>query len=192
MNETEGHQVTISYLNKTGESDRHKAEFESADNVILAFPLYTDAMPGIVKHFIEALAGVDGEGKKKLGFVVQSGFPEAVHCSFVEKYLEKLAQRWNCQYLGTILKGGVEGIQEMPPAMTKKLFTAFTQLGRIFGQTGGFDRAIIASLRKNYRFGWFILLILRVVKALGLLDMGWKKHLKKHNALDRAYDRPYA
>lgn len=192
MNETGGHQATYSYLIKTSESNRHREEFQAADTVILAFPLYTDAMPGIVKHFIEALAGIDGERRKKLGFIIQSGFPEAVHCSFVEKYLEKLAQRWNCQYLGTILKGGVEGIQQMPPRMTKKLFAAFTQAGRLFGQTGEFNQAVIASLRKNYRFGWFMLLILRIVKAIGLLDYGWKAQLKKHNALAKAYDRPYA
>ncbi len=62
----------------------------------------------LLEHFLKA-------------FMVQGGFPEAYQSRFVERYLEKLAKRLNCQYLGCIVKGGIEGIQTMPQFMTKRI-----------------------------------------------------------------------
>ena len=49
--------------------------------------------------------------KKSLVFIVQSGFPEAIHSVCIEKYLKKFTSKLNCTYLGTVIKGGVEEIQ---------------------------------------------------------------------------------
>ncbi len=90
-------------------------------------------MPGIVKAFIESLAPFkDRPDNPPLGFLVQSGFPEAAHSRFVERYLQKLAQRLGSPYLGTIVKGGAEGTRIMPENMTHDLFAALEQLGRGF------------------------------------------------------------
>jgi len=167
------------------------AEFNDADTCMFAFPLYTDAMPGIVKHFIEALAGFDGQGKKQLVFMIQSGFPEAVHCSFVERYLEKLAKRWRCSYAGTILKGGVEGLQVKPPSMTRKLLEQITSLGKTYGADKTLAPDIIAKLRKPFRYGPATLIVMRLIRLTGLLDFYWKMQLKKYDALDRQFDQPY-
>lgn len=191
FHETAGHNHTLTYLNQIKESEHHVKEFEDADACMLAFPLYTDAMPGIVKHFIEALADFDGQAKKHLVFMIQSGFPEAVHCSFVEKYLEKLAKRWNCVYAGTILKGGVEGLQVKPPSMTRKLLELITSLGRTYGAATRLDPDILAKLRKPFRYGPVTLIVMRLIRLTGLLDFYWKMQLKKYDALDRQFDQPY-
>ena len=87
--------------------------FAGAECVLLGFPLYTDAMPGMVKHFIEALEPLAGrKDNPSLGFLVQSGFPEGLHSRYVERYLEKLAERLGCPYLGTIVKGNGEGVRD--------------------------------------------------------------------------------
>ena len=71
-------------------------------------------MPAIVKQFIEALEPLKNrENNPPMGFIVQSGFPEALHSRYVEHYLQKLAARLNAPYLGTIVKGGGEGIRMM-------------------------------------------------------------------------------
>jgi len=73
----------------------HLEAFANAEAVLLGFPLYTDAMPGIVKSFIEALAPFCGrKNNPPLGFLVQSGFPESAHSRHLERYLEKLTARW--------------------------------------------------------------------------------------------------
>jgi NAD(P)H-dependent FMN reductase len=116
-------QFEIYYLFDTTAVTDHAEAFKNAAYVILAFPLYTNAMPGIVKHFIEALEPLCGRKENPtLGFIVQSGFPEPIHSRFVEKYLIKLVNRLKCEYKGMVIKGGVEGIQVQPSSWTKKLF----------------------------------------------------------------------
>ena len=51
-----------------------------------------------------------------IGFLVQSGFPEGLHSRYVERYLEKLAERLGCAYLGTIVKGNGEGVRMHAPS----------------------------------------------------------------------------
>ena len=55
--ETEGNSCEIEYLTKYRRSLTALAEkFAAAENVIIGFPLYVDAMPGSVKEFFETLA----------------------------------------------------------------------------------------------------------------------------------------
>lgn len=190
FNHTPGHIVTKSYLYKLKENGRHLQEFQDSDFILLAFPLYTDAMPGIVKHFIESLSKIETRDKK-MGFIVQSGFPEAFHSTFIARYLEKLVLRLGAENLGVVIKGGVEGIQVKPPLMNKKLLRSFHELGRIFGQTGEFDQRIIEKLKKPMHLPKSMLLLAPLLKRTGLLDLYWTAQLKQNKVYKKRYDRPY-
>ena len=85
--------LEVVHLALPGGIERALAGFGAADAVLLGMPLYTDAMPGLVMAFIEALAPRVGAVNPPLGFLVQSGFPEALHSRPLERYLEKLARR---------------------------------------------------------------------------------------------------
>jgi len=61
--------------------------------------------------------------------------------------LKKLARRLHAPYLGTVVKGGVEGIQIKPPLLNRSLRRDFVRLGRRFGETGAFDPQIVARLK---------------------------------------------
>ncbi|MRS04784.1 hypothetical protein EG832_16445, partial [bacterium] len=125
-----GESRMINLVNTSSTSD-HVQAFREAKAVWLAFPLYTDSMPGIVKHFIEALEPLTGlSHNPPIGFIVQSGFPEGLHSRFIEQYLEKLAARLGSPYLGTIVKGNGEGVRMMPDEMNRFLFDALQSLGR--------------------------------------------------------------
>jgi len=77
--------------------------FKESDYILLAFPLYSYSMPAGVKEFIEELGPLCGGGvNKKIGFLVQFGFREAIHARALEKYLEKFTMLLKCEYLGTI------------------------------------------------------------------------------------------
>jgi len=90
-------------------------KFASSEYVIIGFPLYVDAMPGSVKELIEALETLAGKKNlPALGFVIQCGFPETAHLRFVARYCEKLTSRLGCRPLGSILKGGCEGLDVQP------------------------------------------------------------------------------
>ncbi|MGL4649139.1 MAG: NAD(P)H-dependent oxidoreductase, partial [Caldilineaceae bacterium] len=73
--------------------------------VLIGFPLYTDAMPGSVKHFFEALAPLAGAPDlPPLAFLIQCGFPETGHLRYVEQYLQHLTARLGAPYLGTMAR----------------------------------------------------------------------------------------
>lgn len=190
-NSVEKDEVAVHYLASTKRIEDHKKHFNDADTVLIFFPLYTDSMPGIVKYFIEAIADMENNNGKKVGFVVQSGFPEAYHSVFVEKYLEKLCKKLGFEYIGTVIKGGVEGIQIMPPNMTKKLFAAFENLGVIFAKTGKFDTEIVEKLKKPYHLSKMRLGIIKAMSLTGMTNFYWNSNLKKNNAFDKRFDRPY-
>jgi NAD(P)H-dependent FMN reductase len=112
---------------------QYRRHFSAAEVIWLGFPFYTDAMLGIVKSFIELLAPLIGRADNPpIGFLVNSGFPEALHTRYVERYLEKLAVRLNAPYLGTIVKGGGEGLRMMPAERTVDLFGNLQELARGF------------------------------------------------------------
>jgi multimeric flavodoxin WrbA len=180
----------IHYLADTQKNPEHIEKFIEADTIIIIFPLYTDAMPGQVKYFLESIENLDLYGKS-VGFIVQSGFPEAYHSTFIEKYLQKLSRTKGWNYLGTVIKGGVEGIQIMPPSMTKKLFSNFEKLGSHFASTGKFDPVICKKLLNPYQMGFLRLLIIRLMIMLGLSNFYWNMKLKENNAFEKRFAQPY-
>jgi len=149
-------------------------------------------MPGVVKHFIEALAPLVGqESNPRLGFVIQSGFPEPIHSRYVAKYLDKFAARLGCRHTGTVIRGGVEGIQVMPPRMTKKLFNKFFQLGTEYASTGRFDLEIIEKLAPRDYLSRGRRLLMRFFQFTGLANFYWNAELKKNQAYKERFARPY-
>jgi NAD(P)H-dependent FMN reductase len=183
--------VPIYYLANTSKIDEHRGAFHVAETVILIFPLYTDCMPGIVKEFFEVIAQLKINQPKRIGYIIQSGFPEAIQSTFLQSYLKKFTKRINCHYLGTVIKGGVEGIQIMPPMMTRKLFENFSNLGEHFGKTGEFSQEITDTLRKPYKLSKSKLFIFKVGDKLGFTNFYWNSNLKKNNAFENRFAQPY-
>ena len=100
-------------LRTIGRHAEYVAAMADADAVLFFFPLYTDCMPAIVMAFFEALSSfTPGDAPPRVGFVVQSGFVESIHSLALEAYLEKLARRLGVRYLGTVIRGGGEGLKE--------------------------------------------------------------------------------
>jgi len=193
-----GNSVEVAYLMRTKEHAAIAEKARGAQAVIIAFPLYADSMPGIVKEFIEALGDSQPKSRTKkqkefppLGFIVQSGFPEAVHSRTVERYLEKLARRLNARYIGTVIKGGVEGIQSRPAYLNRRLFMAFRSLGRHFGVTKEFHPITMKKLAGMEKFSAISRFFFRLLAPTGLFDGGWDKILKQNGAYERRFDRPY-
>jgi len=186
-------QFELAYLNRTNDTEKHVELFRHAEHVILAFPLYTDAMPGIVKHFIEALEPLCGKKENPaIGFIVQSGFPEPIHSRYVEKYLAKLTDRLGCKHTGTVIKGGVEGIQVKPAWMTRKLLQTMYQLGVDYSAAAKFNEEIIHKLASRDKIPKFALSIIKPMTKTRLMNFYWDSQLKKNNAFERRFARPYS
>ncbi len=186
-------QVEVSYLNRTMDLEDQVGMFAQADHVILAFPLYTDAMPGIVKNFIEALGPLRGRPENpSMGFVVQSGFQEPAHSRYLERYLVKLASRLGCAYFGTAVKGGGEGIQVMPGWMTKKTFHGFYMLGKNYSVDTGFDEAVLKMLAPWEKMSKGRIAFFRLLDKMGMGNFYWDQQLKQNQAFEQRFDRPFA
>ncbi|MCD4753173.1 MAG: NAD(P)H-dependent oxidoreductase [Anaerolineaceae bacterium] len=179
-------EAEVVYLRDTDRTALHVAAVDRADMIILGFPLYTDGMPGVTKHFIDALYPHNLAGKP-LAFLVQSGFPESRHSQPVARYLKKLCERLNGKYAGTIIRGGVEGIQVQPEGMTRKLFKRFYQLGVSLAADGCFDDRLLKELLKPEKMS----LAAKAFLKTNASRMYWDMKLKENNAFDKRFDRPY-
>jgi hypothetical protein len=144
-----GKPVETYHLVRMQETQQMVEAFAQAECAIVGFPLYTDAMPGLVKHFIEALEPLASRGiNPPLGFLVQSGFPEGLHSRYIERYLEKLAARLGSPYLGTIVKGNGEGTRVTPPVLCRNLFNNLHALGAGLAANGRFDSALLRAIAR--------------------------------------------
>lgn len=191
--ETQGNSYEIEYLVQSKHGQRFVKMFRDSSHVILAFPLYVDAMPGIVKSFIESLQPVRGsQDNPTIGFIVQGGFPEAHHSRFVKRYLRKLARRLNCPYAGCLVKGGFEATPSMPKFMTKSIFSRIRELGKGYGTTGQFDSELVDRLAKPEHLSIFHRAFFRIALYLGLAHIYWDRQLKANKAFGKRFDRPFA
>ncbi|MBA4384565.1 MAG: hypothetical protein C0410_07495, partial [Anaerolinea sp.] len=152
----------------------------------------TDSMPGMVKHFIEALEPLVGQsGNPPIGFIVQSGFPEGLHSRFVERYLEKLAARLGSPYLGTIVKGNGEGVRIMPENMNRKLFEGLQTLGRNLANGEKLDEVTLSNIAKPESFPKVLAPIFQLFLHLPIAHSYFDGMLKKNGIYERRFDRPF-
>jgi hypothetical protein len=181
------------HLIQVKQREQHVQAFAEAECAWIGFPLYTDAMPGSVKHFFEALEPLVGRKKNPpVGFVVQSGFPEGLHSRYVERYLEKLAARLGSPYLGTIVKGDGEGTHIMPPEMTRSLFENLQALGAGLRREGRLDPKILEKLATPERFPAYLNPIFQIFLRLPAAHSYFDDMLKKNGAYARRFARPFA
>lgn len=190
--ETEGNTYKITYLSSNKNTEELVEIFKDADDVLLAFPLYTACMPGVVKSFIETLKPLCGkQDNPRIGFIVQGGFPEAYQSRFLECYLEKLTKRLNCQYIGCIVKGGVEGVQGKPSWMTKKMLNYFYEIGKSYRTTEKFNEILLTDLAKPEHLSASRKLFFRFASVTGMINFHWNRQLKENNAFEKRFDKPY-
>ncbi len=183
---------SVNYLMETYKMREFVGKFQNAENVLIAFPLYADSMPGIVMEFFEALQDKTYYTEHhKIGFLIHCGFPETVHLEAIDDYLERLAHRLGFQYLGTIARGGSEGIHVMPEKANKNLFNNLIELGNYFSKFGKFDSTLLDSIRNRKKFPAFAIPFIKILNGLGLFDGYWNKKLKKNRAYKKRFLRPY-
>ena len=185
--------VETYHLVRMKETDAMVQAFAGAECALLGMPLYTDAMPGVAKHFIEALEPLVGRpNNPPLGFLVQSGFPEGLHSRYLERYFEKLAARLGSPYLGTIVKGGGEGTRRMPPSMTEGLFTHLRTLGAGLATDGLLNPALLPELARPERYPAIAGPLFHVFVRLPMAHSYFDQMLKQNGVYEQRFARPFA
>jgi hypothetical protein len=149
-------------------------------------------MPGIVKAFIERLESLAGRaGNPSIAFLVQSGFPESMHSRHIERYLEKLAARLGSNYVGSIIKGGCEGVRMMPEQMNRKLFDRLFEIGNSIAKTGYIDTSKLTELAEPERYPAVLIPIFKALALTPLLNFYWNSQLKQNGVYEQRFARPY-
>ena len=180
------------YIQISSERAKLLDSFNDYDNFLWAFPMYTDAMPGTVKAFWEDLTDTYKNMKgKRFFFLVQMGFPEASQASMLVSYLKWFTRHVGAFYGGTVVRGGVEGIQIQPMWMKKKLLGNLEQLGYNLGTHGKLDETLCAEIAKPYKLKKWIRVLLTFLSHIGLLNMYWNKQLNENEAFNKRFEKPY-
>jgi len=180
------------HLVRMRETEQMVKAFADAECVIFGFPLYTDSMPGVVKHFIEALEPLTGRGANPpIGFVVQSGFPEGLHSRYVEQYLEKLAGRLHSPYLGTVVKGNGEGTRLMPEEANRRLFENLQAIGSSLAKNGNFDTAALKTIAHPEQFPRMLGPVLQLFVHLPIAHSYFDGMLRRNGVFEKRFARPF-
>jgi multimeric flavodoxin WrbA len=183
----------VHHLVRVRETEQMVQAFASAECVIFGFPLYTDSMPGVVKHFIEALEPLTERATNPpLGFVVQSGFPEGLHSRYVERYLEKLADRLHSPYLGTVVKGNGEGVRIMPAEANQRLFANLQAVGASLAKSGSFDAEAMRAISHPEQFPSILGPVFQLFVRLPIAHSYFDEMLKQNGVFEKRFDRPFA
>ncbi len=90
--------------------------------------------------------------------------------------------------MGEAIRGEAIGI--VPNWMNRGLYKSFYRLGKIFSETGEFDRQILNKLAKPEKLTksnfWFFQLLYKVINIFY-----WDNLLKRSGAFDKRFVKPY-
>jgi len=164
------------------------AYMEGFDCWLFFFPLYVNAMPGIVKRLFEHM---HPNKEKRIGHFIQFGFDEAFQADWLLAILKNFNKRMGYQDLGIVVAGGMAGVRFMPERMNRKLFARLQKAGMLYEQTGAFDKESIQSFGRPYRLSKGQINLYRLLKKIGLANIAWNMTLKKNNAYKKRFDKPF-
>lgn len=182
-----GDRIEVRDLKERNKWAEWAENFKNDKHVMFFMPLYVHAMPSHVMRFIEKLQTCQGS----IGFFVQSGFPESSQSHYIEAYFEQLAVKLGRTYLGTAIKGGVEGLVTRPAKAQEKMMEPMVNAIVNLVNEGKYNRADIRQLAMPIRFGKVIGSLVKLVAKTGRLNSFWDYQLKANNVYEKSFDRPH-
>lgn len=179
--ERNGNTTQTFYLSEKSKWSEIREAFYESDNILFGIPLFVECIPGIMLEFFESLAPKtyeNGKARTRLSFLVQSGFEEASQLRCCEHYLEKLPSYFNCDYAGTLIRGGMFAVSFVPTQLSDKMINRFTEMGRIFAEENKFEKAKVTKFAKPEYYSKGAILKFKLVKPFNqLFFILWAKSL---------------
>ncbi len=176
-------------ISDKGSWDKIRQAYNENTNILIALPLYVECIPGLLMEFLETLTPKsDGT---RMAFILQSGFAEGVQLRCGEAYLEILARRLGCEYMGTLVKGDNFSIRFFEGKQREKVTVPYTQMGREFAEKGDFRSEACKKFTGPEVFPAYVRVIIGFVFKT-LAKKGFAK-IAAGIGCDKALDyRPYA
>ena len=142
-----------------------KDAFENTENnhILIALPLFVECIPGMLLEFLGTLTPKTSDDTV-LSFILQSGFAEGNQLRCGEAFLEKLPEKLNCKYGGTLVKGDNFGIRLMNEDIQKKMTSPYVQMGRIYSRDQNFFSDEAKKFTGPEQFGFMMRLMLSIIQ----------------------------
>ncbi|MBN2435834.1 MAG: NAD(P)H-dependent oxidoreductase [Spirochaetes bacterium] len=187
----ENNTYEIIYYNEIDSDDAALEIFKQAENILLAFPLYSYGLPPSASRFVYRLSSLEDSKKRSMGFFCQYGFNEACHARSLERQLENMCHELKVEYLGMLIRGGCEGLRYRPESANRAFYKKFEIAGSNFGQNGRFIKQEMDkfSAPEFSKGSIFSSISGRLFVAIGNFFF-WRVLLKKNGALHKHWDRP--
>jgi NAD(P)H-dependent FMN reductase len=164
------------------------AYMQGFDNWLFFFPLYVNAMPGIVKRLFEKLRH---DETKAVGYFVQSGFEEAAQSDYLVALLKNYNRRMGYRDLGIVVAGGMAGVRYMPERMNRKTFENMRSAGALYEQTGRFSDESVQYFGRLRQYTKAQAKRNEFLRKIGLMNVFWNGMLKKNKAYHSRLDKPF-
>ncbi len=156
--------------------------------IYIVMPLYYDSMPSQVMKFLEELYKFKDSLKDvKIGFFIHSGFVEARQSFTLREILANIARKFGMSSFETVIYGGSEPTRLKPDMIQRKIKKAIIKLGKAIKNNEDIPKKSINTLMRPVRLRKRDKFILNK----GILNAYWNRQLKKNNALDKSFDKPY-
>jgi len=183
-------EVDVHFLYRRSEWDNYRKIFKENNEIIFALPLFVECVPGLLMEFLERLEPKTDNGiKTKIGFILNGGFEEACQLRTCEKYLETLPSYLNCEYSGTLIKGGMFPLSFIPDDKKTKMLQPFYDMGKIYAKERFFEKSSVtkfAAPEKYSKFFCFLVMLLTPISKIA-----WGLMARKFGAIDKLDKRPY-
>ncbi|NLY44502.1 MAG: NAD(P)H-dependent oxidoreductase [Tissierella sp.] len=179
----------LSILNKNKEELLDKVN--SADLIIISFPLYVDSLPTSLIKVFELIA--NDRNTKKIGkkqsliAIANSGFPESFHNHTALRICENFANKNNFMWLGGFALGGGAAINGVPikqlsGGMTRNVVKALDMAVAAVSINKKVPKEAVEIMARN---------LIPINIYTSVANRGWKAQAKKYKVSRDLYDRPY-
>ena len=182
--------VDVYYLHARSEWDNFRKRIEENTEIIFAMPLFVECIPGLLMEFLESLKPiVNKECIKKIGFILQGGFEEACQLRTCERYLEKLPSYLNCNYSGTLIKGGMFALSIVSDTNRNKMLQPFFDIGKIYAEEKIFEKAKVLKFSAPEKYSKLFCFLAWLLSPIS--KIAWKFLSHKLGANSKINIRPY-
>jgi multimeric flavodoxin WrbA len=163
---------------------------DTADLVILAFPLYVDSLPAPVIESLERIAAHrerrDPSQRQLFAAIANCGFPEAHHCATALAICETFAWQAGFEWAGSLALGGGEMVNGAAlveaGGMTIRIRKALELAAEALAQGQAVPKAVEEMMATPVIPNW-------TYRLMG--GLGWLQRAKHYGALKQLRRKPY-
>jgi hypothetical protein len=182
------------FLHRSVHTEKRRQELlqatDRADIIMLATPLYVDALPYLVVRALELIAEHrrtrPAVNRQRLVTILNCGFPEAHHNDTALAICRQFAREAGFEWAGGLSLGGGEAISGQPleskGRMVRNVVRALELSADALAAGEPVPGEAVRLMAKP-------LVPARVYTWLGAV--GWRRQAKKHGAADKLHERPY-